>query len=55
MTLPLESEIEKMSSEPTPESEIVEIPKTISPLPLAETEIESDPKGKIKLNEEEIL
>ena len=53
MTLPLESEIEKMSSEP--ESEIVEIPKTISSLPLSETEIESEPKGKIKLNEDEIL
>ena len=53
MTLSLESEIEKMSSEP--ESEIVEIPKTISSLPLSETEIESEPKGKIKLNEDEIL
>ena len=55
MTLPLESKIEKMSSEPTPESEIAEIPKTISPLPLAESEIESESKRKIKLNEDEIV
>ena len=51
MTLSIESEIEKMSSEPTPESEIVEIPKTISPLPLNETEIENYPKGKVNLEE----
>ena len=44
-----------MSSEPTPEPEIVEIPKTVLPLPLSRTEIESEFKGRIKLNEDEIL
>ena len=53
MTLPLESEIEKMSSEPTPESEIVEIPKTVSSSP--ETEIENYPSEKVKLNVNEIV
>ena len=58
MTIPLEPEIEKISSKPTPESEIVEISKTISPLPLTENEIENYPKGKVKLEiqeEEEIV
>ena len=49
MTLPLESEIEKMLSEPTPESEIVEIPKIIPSLPSTENEIENYPKTKVKL------
>ena len=58
MTIPLEPEIEKILSEPTPESEIVEISKTISPLPSTENEIENYPKGKVKLEiqeEEEIV
>ena len=56
MTLPLEStEIKKMSSEPELESEI-EIPKTISPLPSQqfEIEIENYPEAKVKLEIEEV-
>ena len=53
MTLSLEPEVEKMSSEPTPELEVVEVPKTLSPVP--ETETENYPTERVKLGESETL
>ena len=47
------TEFEEISFEqPTPEPEIVEVPKTISPLPPTENEIENYPETKVKLTDD---